>query len=67
MAGKGKGVKKQLGRTWIEVNHEVLMFVVEDEDHPQIIGIQCRYCQGSCMIWVHALCEICSARCGRRR
>jgi len=33
-------VKKQLGRTWIEVNHEVLMFVVEDEDHPQIIGIQ---------------------------
>jgi hypothetical protein len=39
MAGKGKGVKKQLGCTWIEVNNEVLMFVVEDEDHPQIIGI----------------------------
>jgi hypothetical protein len=37
-------VKKQLGRTWIEVNNEVHNFVVEDEDHP------CRYCQGSCMM-----------------
>ncbi len=32
--GNEKGVKKQLGRTWIEVNNEVRMFVVEDEDHP---------------------------------
>ncbi|CAM6020096.1 unnamed protein product [Sphagnum balticum] len=39
MPWKVKGVKKQLGRTWIEVNNEVLMFVVEDEDHLQIIGI----------------------------
>jgi hypothetical protein len=37
--GNEKGVKKQLGRTWIEVNNEVRMFVVEDEDHPQNIEI----------------------------
>ncbi|CAN5953551.1 unnamed protein product [Sphagnum jensenii] len=34
---KEKGVKKQPGHTWIEVNNEVHMFVVEDHDHPQII------------------------------
>jgi hypothetical protein len=34
---KEKGVKKQPGHTWIEVNNEVHMFVVEDQDHPQII------------------------------
>ncbi|CAM6014887.1 unnamed protein product [Sphagnum balticum] len=34
---KGKGAKKQLGRTWIEVNNEVHAFVVEDQDHPQMI------------------------------
>ncbi|CAM6058325.1 unnamed protein product [Sphagnum tenellum] len=31
-----KGVKKQPGRTWIEVNNEVHAFVVEDQDHPQM-------------------------------
>jgi pentatricopeptide repeat protein len=31
-----KGVKKQQGRTWIEVNNEVHTFVVGDQDHPQM-------------------------------
>ncbi len=34
-----KGVKKQLGRTWIEVNNKVHTFVVEDQDQPQMIEI----------------------------
>ncbi|CAK9219482.1 unnamed protein product [Sphagnum troendelagicum] len=34
---KGKGSKKQLGRTWIEVNNEVHAVVVEEQDHPQMI------------------------------
>jgi pentatricopeptide repeat protein len=33
---KEKGVKKQPGRTWIEVNNEVHTFVVDDQDHPQM-------------------------------
>jgi pentatricopeptide repeat protein len=36
---KEKGVKKQLGRTWNEVINEVHTFVVEDQDHPQMIEI----------------------------
>ncbi len=36
---KEKGAKKQLGCTWIEVNNEVHMFVVEDQDHPQMMEI----------------------------
>ncbi len=36
---KEKGVKKQPGRTWIEVNNEVHTFVVEDQYHPQMIEI----------------------------
>ncbi len=34
-----RGVKKQPGRTWIEVNNEVHSFVVDDQLHPQIIEI----------------------------
>jgi len=34
-----KGVKKQPSCTWIEVNSEVHRFVVDDQDHPQIIEI----------------------------
>ncbi len=34
-----EGEKKQPGCNWIEVNNEVHMFVVEDQDHPQIIEI----------------------------
>jgi hypothetical protein len=34
-----KGVKKQLGHTWIEVNNEVHTFVVEDQEHPQMMEI----------------------------
>ncbi|CAM6033659.1 unnamed protein product [Sphagnum compactum] len=37
---KERGVKKQPGRTWIEVNNEVHTFVVDDQDHPQIIEIR---------------------------
>jgi len=36
---KVRGVKKQLARTWIEVNNEVHMFVVDDRDHPQMMEI----------------------------
>jgi hypothetical protein len=45
---KEKGVKKQLGCTWIEVNNEVHMFVADNQDHPQMIEIHanCRDCQG---------------------
>jgi hypothetical protein len=35
-------VKKQLCCTWIEVNNEVHTFVVDDEDHPQIIEIHAK-------------------------
>jgi hypothetical protein len=31
-----RGVEKQPGCTWIEVNNKVHTFVVDDEDHPQI-------------------------------
>ncbi|CAK9211914.1 unnamed protein product [Sphagnum troendelagicum] len=37
---KERGVKKQPGRTWIEVNNEVHTFVVDDQDHPQMIEIR---------------------------
>ncbi len=37
---KEKGVKKQPGCTWIEVNNKVHRFVVEDQDHLQMIEIQ---------------------------
>ncbi len=36
---KEKGVRKNLGCTWIEVNNEVHTFVVDDWDHPQMIKI----------------------------
>jgi pentatricopeptide repeat protein len=36
---KEKGAKKEPGCSWIEVNNEVHMFVVEDRDHPQMIEI----------------------------
>jgi pentatricopeptide repeat protein len=36
---KERGAKKQPGRTWIEVNNEVHTFVVQDQDHPQMIEI----------------------------
>jgi pentatricopeptide repeat protein len=36
---KEKGEKKQPGCTWIEVNNEVHTFVVDDQDHPQMIEI----------------------------
>jgi pentatricopeptide repeat protein len=34
------GAKKQPGRTWIEVNNEVHTFLVDDQDHPQMIEIR---------------------------
>ncbi len=36
---KEKGVNKQPGRTWIEVNNKVHTFVGDDQDHPQMIEI----------------------------
>jgi pentatricopeptide repeat protein len=36
---KERGAKKQPGCTWIEVNNEVHTFVVQDQDHPQMIEI----------------------------
>ncbi len=36
---KENGVKEQLGHTWIEVNNEVHMFVVDDQDHLKMIEI----------------------------
>ncbi len=32
-------VKKQQGPTWIEKNNEVHTFIVQDQDHPQMIEI----------------------------
>jgi hypothetical protein len=37
---KEKRVKRQPGCTWIEVNNEVHTFVVDDQDHPQMIEIR---------------------------
>jgi hypothetical protein len=34
-----RGVKRQPGRTWIEVNNEVDTFVVDDQEHPVMIEI----------------------------
>jgi hypothetical protein len=39
---KEKGVKKQLGCTWIEVNDEVHMFVADNQDHPEMIEIHAK-------------------------
>jgi hypothetical protein len=36
---KARGVRKQPGHTWIEVNNEVHMFVVDNQDHLQMIEI----------------------------
>ncbi len=47
---KEKGAKKQPGHTWIEVNNEVHMFVVEDEDHPQMNEIQAELQRLSCLM-----------------
>jgi pentatricopeptide repeat protein len=37
---KERGVKKQPGCTWIELNNKVHRFVVDDQDHPQISEIR---------------------------
>jgi len=36
---KERGVKKQTGCTWIEVNNKMPTFVVDDQDHHQMIEI----------------------------
>jgi pentatricopeptide repeat protein len=36
---KERGIKKNLGRTWIEVNNKVHTFVVDDQDHPCMLEI----------------------------
>jgi pentatricopeptide repeat protein len=35
-----RGVKKQPGRTWIEVNKRMHSFTVDDQNHPQIVAIR---------------------------
>ncbi len=64
-----EGEKKQPGCTSIEVNNEVHMFVVEDQGHPQIIEIHVELQRLSGLMHdaQHALYEICSAWCRRRR
>ncbi|CAK9872996.1 unnamed protein product [Sphagnum jensenii] len=37
--GKERGVKKQQGCTWIELNNEVHTFVVHNQNHPRMIDI----------------------------
>jgi hypothetical protein len=37
---KERGVKKQPGCTWIEMNNKVHTFVINDQNHPQIIEIR---------------------------
>jgi pentatricopeptide repeat protein len=37
---KERGVKRQPGRTWIEVDNKVHTFVVDDQDHPQMVEIR---------------------------
>jgi hypothetical protein len=39
---KERGVKKQPGCMWIEVNNEVCTLVVDDQDHPQMIEIHAK-------------------------
>jgi len=36
---KERDVKRQPGRTWIEVDNKVHTFVVDDQDHPQMVEI----------------------------
>ncbi len=36
---KERGVKRQPGHTWIEVDNKVNTFVVDDQDHPQMVEI----------------------------
>jgi len=50
---KQKGAKKQPGRSWIEVNNEVRMFVAEDQDHPQMIEIHAELQRLSGLMHVH--------------
>jgi hypothetical protein len=47
-----RGVKRQLGRTWIEVNNEVHTFVVDNQEHPVMIEIHAELqdYQGLCMM-----------------
>ncbi len=47
-----RGVKRQPGCTWIEVNNEVHTFVVDDQEHPVMIEIHAELqdCQGLCMM-----------------
>jgi hypothetical protein len=52
---KERGVKKQQGPTWIEKNNEVCTFVVEDQDHPQMIEIHLELNRVSVS---HALCGV---------
>ncbi|CAM6025997.1 unnamed protein product [Sphagnum balticum] len=45
---KERGVKKQPGCTWIEVNNKVHTFVVDDKQHPQMVHIEAELERLSC-------------------
>jgi pentatricopeptide repeat protein len=45
---KERGVKKQPGCTWIEVNNKVHTFVVDDKHHPQMVHIEAELERLSC-------------------
>ncbi len=64
---KENGVKEQLGHTWIEVNNEVHIFVIDDQDHPKMIEIHAELQRLSRLMqdatYVCALYEICSVGC----
>ncbi len=54
---KERGVKKQPGCMWIEVNNEVCTLVVDDQDHPQMIENPCKTAE---IVRAHAQCWVCA-------
>jgi len=51
-------VKKQLGCSWVEVNNEVHKFVVDDQDHPQMIEICAELKRLSELMYDAGVCDI---------
>jgi hypothetical protein len=53
-----KGVKKQPACTWIEVNGEVHVFVVDDQEHPQMLEIHTGQRDSLCRCMMLGMCQI---------
>jgi hypothetical protein len=51
---KDRGVKKQPGCTWIEVNNEMYTFIVDDQDHPQVTDA----CRTKEIVWLNDQCRV---------